>query len=340
MNLKEKKILFICPRFFGYEKFILEKLQLMGASVIFLSDRAFDKPWQSALTKLFPSIATKLNSILYLKWLKNNNNKSFDLMFVINGQTLSKQFLYEFKELNPHAKLILYIWDSLKNKTTIQKKFKFFDRILSFDPNDSKKYKLIFRPLFFLNNQNNLNKKSLKKSSNYLVFIGTIHSDRYKVIKTIEKALPSNVKTFLYMHIQAPWVFWYYKIFNNMYRNAVKKEFNFLPIEQKLFENLYRNSCAVIDIEHPLQKGLTMRTLEALGAQKKIITTNSDIKNYDFYNPNNIKIISRTAKDYTINTSFFTTKYQEIDSSLYKKYSIDGWIKDIFSTDLMKDFCR
>src|SRR5690606_39098696 len=51
------------------------------------------------------------------------------------------------------------------------------------------------------------------------------------------------------------------------------------------------NSKIVIDIAHANQKGLSMRPFEALGLKRKLITNNTDIKNYDFYNPNNIFII-------------------------------------------------
>ncbi|MEK5777604.1 lipopolysaccharide biosynthesis protein, partial [Acinetobacter nosocomialis] len=56
---------------------------------------------------------------------------------------------------------------------------------------------------------------------------------------------------------------------------------------------LYAKSNIILDISHPGQSGLTMRTFEAIGAGKKLITTNTNIKEYPFYNANNIFIISR-----------------------------------------------
>ena len=54
-----------------------------------------------------------------------------------------------------------------------------------------------------------------------------------------------------------------------------------------------------------------MRTIEiALGMRKKSITTNLDIKEYDFYDKNNILIIDR--KNPIINKEFLETNYHEL----------------------------
>ncbi|OEE51101.1 hypothetical protein [Vibrio splendidus] len=47
----------------------------------------------------------------------------------------------------------------------------------------------------------------------------------------------------------------------------------------------------VIDINQVGQNGITMRPIEALLAEKKLVTNNKKILEYDFYHPNNILII-------------------------------------------------
>lgn len=71
-----------------------------------------------------------------------------------------------------------------------------------------------------------------------------------------------------------------------------------------------------------------MRTFEAIGAGKKLITTNINIKEYPFYNSDNIFIISRDKL--VLEKDFFTSKYRPLATELYDKCSIDGWIEDIF----------
>ena len=72
-----------------------------------------------------------------------------------------------------------------------------------------------------------------------------------------------------------------------------------------------------------------MRTIEMIGMNKKIITTNQTIKEYDFYNPNNICVIDRN--NININTNFFDAQYEPLSDQIYIKYSLEQWIKDILS---------
>ena len=50
------------------------------------------------------------------------------------------------------------------------------------------------------------------------------------------------------------------------------------------FYQFYLEGNIILDIAHPHQKGLSFRPYEAMGLRKKLITTNKDITNYDFYN--------------------------------------------------------
>ena len=91
--------------------------------------------------------------------------------------------------------------------------------------------------------------------------------------------------------------------------------------------NVIKKTRTIIDIQHPKQSGLTMRTLEIVGMKKKIITTNSDIVNYDFYNENNIAIIDR--KSPLIDKNFINSPYVELDLAIYEYYSIKKWCLDV-----------
>jgi hypothetical protein len=62
-----------------------------------------------------------------------------------------------------------------------------------------------------------------------------------------------------------------------------------------------------------------------------LITTNSEIKKVSFYNPNNILVIDRC--NIQLNKYFFETNIEDIDSELYDKMSIAGWLKEIFVED-------
>lgn len=79
------------------------------------------------------------------------------------------------------------------------------------------------------------------------------------------------------------------------------------------------------------QNGLSLRSLECLGYRTKLITTNKDIKNYDFYTPENICIVDSIEDINKIPIKFFKEEYKEIDNEILEKYSFEGFINEIFS---------
>lgn len=93
--------------------------------------------------------------------------------------------------------------------------------------------------------------------------------------------------------------------------------------------DIVNQSKSVLDIQHPNQTGLTMRTIEMIGMNKKLITTNASIVNYDFYNKKNILIIDRDNPQ--IDVSFFSTPYEKLNPEIYQKYSLSSWILDVLS---------
>lgn len=64
--------------------------------------------------------------------------------------------------------------------------------------------------------------------------------------------------------------------------------------------------------------------------RKKLITTNKQITDYDFYHPNNIYVIS-DPQYFEIPQSFFDTEYTEIDESIREKYHQRSWTQRITS---------
>ncbi len=88
--------------------------------------------------------------------------------------------------------------------------------------------------------------------------------------------------------------------------------------------DLYRKSRIVLDVQKPMQIGQTMRSFEALGSKRKLITTNSDIANYDFYHPDNILIIDRHHP--IVPPSFLHSNYTPLPQEIYTSYSLSNWL--------------
>ena len=89
---------------------------------------------------------------------------------------------------------------------------------------------------------------------------------------------------------------------------------------------LLKNSRCIIDIVQEGQEGVTIRIIEALMYEKKIITTNKNLKKYEFYSEDNIFIWGERSCEELI--KFVKTPYKKIDEQLKKMYSFEQWLKN------------
>jgi hypothetical protein len=167
--------------------------------------------------------------------------------------------------------------------------------------------------------------------SYYLCFTGTLRSDRYAIAKDIKNWCDRHqLKSFLYFFTQGHF-FYHYNSIREKSATAPLQEVSFSKLSTGEVTNILASSKVVLDIQHPKQAGLTMRTLETIGAGKKLITTNHLIKEYDFYNSENICVVDRQNPTQNLNLGFFQDAFKPIPESIIENYSIEAWLKHIFS---------
>lgn len=332
-NLQNKNILFIAPSFFGYEVAITQKLKQLGARVDYFDERPKNDFITKASIRINRNLILKTLNNYYQGIIKSISDKKYDYILVVGLEAMLPSAMEALKKQHPHAVFILYMWDSLKNKKYASLCLPFFDHIFSFDKSDSLTIPRIkFRPLFFIDKYAQISNNSDGLVNTDLCFIGTIHSDRYNLIKDVQnQSEVLELKSNFYMYFPSTKVFLYKKLSDKKFRYAKFKEFKFKSLSQDSTTKFIEEAKVILDIQHPSQTGLTMRTIEMLGANRKIITTNADIKNYDFYNPENIFILDRNNPK--LEKTFFESSYEQIDSQTKFNYSIEGWIRELFSLD-------
>ena len=324
-----KKILFFSANFFGYQNEIAAKLNFLGAEVKSYDERPKNTFFYKAMIRLDKRLLKKKLEKYYGEIIDDNSKIEFDFIFFLKAEAITEDKLKELKESQPNAKLILYMWDSIENCPSVQKLFPLFDTIKSFDPVDVKENEhLTFRPLFYLDDYRRLNQS--RNLMYDITFIGTGHTDRYEIVSKFKKLCDEkNLKYYFFIYLQDLKIFYARKMFSKAFRFAKKDDFSFKPLLKEDILKIIEKSKCVLDIERPVQRGLTMRTIEILGARKKLITTNKDIVNYDFYNSTNILVIDR--EDPKITLDFIEGTYIDIPVETYQKYSINYWIHEVFN---------
>lgn len=326
--LANKTILFFSVQTFNLEKEIIKKLESLQAKVFYYDERPSNSNFTKGIIRLKRSVYQKKIDKYYQTILDHTSDLHFDYLFVNRGEVVPAFFLEKFKLTHPNTIFIFYTWDSFTNHNHPTTILQYFDRKFTFDSDDAQKFNIGFRPLFFLDSYHKMGAKSNDIIYD-LLFLGTAHSDRYTISNKIKEwCYSKQLKAYCYYYMQGKLVYFYKKNFDKTFKTFDYKKLSFDSLNTNQINDLYKKSNVILDINHPGQKGLTMRTFEALGMEKKMITTNSEIKKYNFYNPNNILVIDRN--NILLDTNFFKNKYHPIDENLYKKTSMEGWLQSVF----------
>jgi len=311
------KILFLCPDYFGIYRVIEDGIRRNTdcelTSVIF-EDYKYKNPFEKAanfISKFF------LKRNLKKKWASKERLKSvpvnshFDFIFVICPDFMREEDLSALIAMSD--KSIVYYWDSFANIPKYKRTVHYFDKGFTFERDDAAKYKLDFLTNFYYSDF------FRNDTDNDVFYIGTLDSRIHIITKILEQIEQKNRSAKIYLQTKK-------RLIGN-FSNKIHIIRDVIPFGES--EKICMKSRIILDVQKPIQKGLTFRVFEALGKGKKLITTNGDIVNYDFYDPNNIFIWTEDSIE--IPDAFFDTPYKKLPEHIYRKYSLDNWVRTIFN---------
>lgn len=332
MPFNGRKVLIIAPKFFGYEKLIQLELESQGAFVDYFDDRPGGDFLTKALIRVDRRLLARRTNRYYGSIVANTNGRDYDDILIVRAEAISSEQLLALKATHPRARAILYLWDSMNYNPNARKLLKHFDCVWSFDRDDANAYPQVgFLPLFYARGftRTRYPADSFKYDA---CFIGTVHTDRYKVLERMVSRLEAQGrKVLLYCYYPSTTLFRLRSLLDGGFRRFGRKyvKFQSIPLSQTI--DYFDHSLAIIDINRPAQLGLTMRTIEALGARRKLITTNRDVENYDLYDPSYVAVVDRDNP--VLPDDFFDEKALAIDEKVWNKYSIEKWVEQVFSRD-------
>jgi hypothetical protein len=302
----------ITPVFYGLERVIKTELEKSDYEVVWIENKVLKFDYHGTNSKF--KLLRKIYFLLTFprdRYIKNQlsiiDNKYFDVLFAINGHVICTYLIKNLKRKNPDLFTILYLWDSFKMYDWSEE-LNLFQRVITFDKEDSEGYRLEYKPIFFVTSD-----VIEKREEVYdLLFIGKFSSDRFYVIKNMISELNRSGIQYLFRLFPAYKIFihnrFVYKLLKLFYSNTVwSKNFilNFEAVERHLdnefvvekslsfeeFSNLSLTANAILDLPFKNQSGYSHRLIDALGKGKKVITTNRRIVDENFYNPEQIHLI-------------------------------------------------
>lgn len=248
----------------------------------------------SIIRKICKRLFPFLLPIFYGKWVKKLNDYNKIILFDTNFNNELPKLI---KAKNSKSKIYFWFWNKINSLNSSILNNKYIDEFYTYETFDCEKYNI-------KNNTQFYNKELVTTSKNIefdFIFVG-LSKNRGDIIEYVINILEQN-----------------YKVFKKIPKN--KKEY--MKYSDYL-EKVSLSRC-IIDIVGENVEGLTLRVMESLFFQKKLITNNKSILNYNFYNKSNIFIIG--IDDIDKIDEFMSKEFVCYNDDLVDHYEYRNWLQ-------------
>jgi len=259
------------------------------------------------------------NEDLLLSKLDKFPENYFDNSFFIRADFYSEKVLKKVTTISKFN--FSYHWDGLDRFPEIISRIKYFNHFYVYEKNDLTKYHSKYNNLLLTNSFyfNHEIKNSIETQETDIFFLGACKKSRMNdIVSYYNKFIKLNIKTSIHL-------FYEDLDLKNKYSNIGFTFFD-TPLDYYQTLSMVKSCKVILDIlikEDYSHSGLSLRFFESIKYEKKIITDNKSILDYDFYNPQNIFIIG--LDDETTLNAFVTSPYLQLSKKITEKYNFVNW---------------
>lgn len=320
-------VLLICPPIFSYHRSIQAALESSGYVVTWWDDRGTSTTLRKAALRLLPNLTSRLLEPLFHRKLEAAKATAVTHILIIKGEGLSTRMIRSIQRQWPEAKSWLYFWDGIANMPRARQIAACFDSVSTFDPVDAERFGWTYRPLFAREEAAQLKPPSGAEYD--WCFVGTLHSDRYQVIERLRRSAPQQ-RSFVFCFVPSRLLMLGRLLADRSLWRAPRGSLSTRPMAPQRVAEILSISRAVLDVEHPGQRGLTMRSIETLLAGRKLITTNAHIGKSDLYDASRVHIVTRASPH--VPSAFLEAEFVPVDIAVRKRYLLVDWLSDLMRT--------
>lgn len=340
-----KKVLFISPKVGGFNIVIQKELERQKYEVDFIEEHfVSNDPYFVRNKKIYSDdYIDCFNESLKVFWTSKlsepQHDKIYDILFVIDGRGLHHCIFDILKQRNKDLYSVNYLYDTIRSIYRFDRQFGNFDRVITYDRQDQQNYNLEFLPICW-------NKQSAKNVKEFKIFgMGAFFPERNKLFKyVLDISKACRYKSFIKLYYP-PVKFYLLKYFANIFLRkkkylSPKLYFSDYILHRFMsndkFNDLLSKSEVILDSVDPRQDGLTARFTWALGAEKKIITDNRFVEDYDFFSKEQVFVVKDFSKATTEKLISFLDHPFSMTQDIRKKvqkFRIDNWVKFIMNEE-------
>lgn len=313
------RILMLAPPFFGYCDDVAAEMRRQGVEVDLMSDRPSDGVAFKSLAKVSYGLVQPLINRHFDEVLTKVRETRYDAIFALGGMSWCFDLL-QARRLGEKsgAKMALYLWDSAENCQRADAAAPAFDSVLSFDPLDCKRYGFKFLPLFYT-----FDPPSFPSGKPYeydACFVGSVHqvSKFLRVKSMVDRLEAAGARVLKHYYIPSRSAAVLRRAQVPEYREV---ELTTQPLSREETLVAYARSRALIDSPQAGQRGLTIRTIESVGMNRKLVTANVGVRSYDFFAFGNVIV-----DDGKVDISPAMSDPEPYPDVIRNSYSVRTWV--------------
>ncbi len=274
--------------------------------------------WSKTFKKFAPAAYRLRLDAYHRRMIEATAGKQYDVVLFIQCHHVSLDNMRRLRELHPDARFVLYNWDSLSTHD-YRPWLPLFDRAATFDPVDATTIGITYLPLFAIRDYFESDRERAKAYDLYFVgAIGTLH--RFDALARLYDYCQANgIAT--HFHLKC----------SPAVRLMLWRKRKLLPgitLASMSFAgiiDLIEQSRGVFDFANHKQTGYTMRFIENMCADQKIVTENARVLDEDFYRDDRFLVIHDF--DFSNLKAFLD---RPVTSTLEtERFSIDSWARSL-----------
>ena len=305
------KTLVIYPNTNGFYRFIGKGLKMKDVEVdgfysnfacVFMNLQRFLSIFNSSLPK----------RLIIGEWKKKKAET-----IILFEEVASKDTIKLLDQNNPNSRKIYYIWNTNVNCEKVEYARRNGWEIWSFDKNECERKKYLYINQFYPM------KDIVSEQKKWDVFFCGYDKGRAESIKKLIKVFKQDELSFKII-IREWGIKQYIKAIKSLNRSLV----TIFEIDYKKVIQYIEKSRCILDIVKEGQTGYTMRVMEALFYEKKLITNNIRILDADFYKESNFFILG--YDDLNALKKWMQIPFDKVGIEKFKKeYSVENWYKNL-----------
>lgn len=266
------------------------------------------------ILKILRKLKMKFTRYYYGDWYKVLSK--YQKVIVMDVALLTDyNLLSNIRKKSPKVEIYLYSWNIVKNVDVYKKLRKATDKsnvnFYCYDRGNCSKYNMFFNTIMY----DETLKISNSRTEYDTLFLGFLKDKKEKLM---------NLYTaFKEMGLNSKIVIIDYENKNNDLPFDTLRQY----VDYYQYLGMVGQSRSILDITQEGQDGFSMRVMESIFFNKKLLTTNKSIVKADFYNENNILVINLDNINLAEVYRFFEKPFIDYPEKVRKYYSIEEWAK-------------